>query len=78
MPTRSLLVFVLLALQAPWAGAQNPPIDHVIIISVDGLRPDAITNLGPTLLPNFYRLRNEGTGTDTSRERVGMIGPRQP
>jgi hypothetical protein len=60
------LAFCLAALslsQVASAGA----IDYVIHVSVDGLRPDVITNLGPDLLPNFFRIRTKGAFTDNAR-----------
>ena len=40
---------------------------HVILVSIDGLRPDAIATLGRGQLPNFYRFRDEGAWSDNAR-----------
>jgi hypothetical protein len=61
-----LLLCSLLCLTQPFlAGAQT--ITHVIHISADGLRPDAVTALPPYSLPNFYWLRTLGSFTDRAR-----------
>ncbi len=41
--------------------------EFVILISVDGLLPNAITKLGQSELPGFYRFRSEGVWTDNAR-----------
>ena len=49
--------------------ATAPPVagDHVIVISVDALRPDAVTSQGPAALPNLYRFIDEGATTGNAR-----------
>lgn len=45
---------------------------RVVAISLDGLNPSAITRLGPTRLPNLYRMFREGAGTLNARAQVEM------
>lgn len=45
---------------------------HVIIISCDGMRPDAIAALGPEKAPNLHRLITEGASTSNARTDADM------
>lgn len=68
METRNSRPFVMISVLLGLLGsAARGQVDYVIHISVDGLRPDAITTLGPGQVPNFYRMRNEGAFTDNAR-----------
>ena len=59
------LLVLLIAMLSMLARAQS--VGHVILVSVDGLRGDAIAALGPERLPNLFRLRREGAWTDNAR-----------
>lgn len=43
------------------------PVQHVLLVSVDGLRGDALARLGPEALPTFARLLREGASTLDAR-----------
>ncbi len=51
----------------PVCAAQGQDRVYVILISVDGLRPDALTTLGEKDAPNFYRMMKEGAYTLNAR-----------
>ncbi len=67
------LTFAIAALVDPADAAVPPPtapqptVKSVLVISVDGLNPEAIRILGPTGAPNFYRLMAEGASTLNAR-----------
>lgn len=60
---------------AQWAAAdctagtpvEPGPVRHVVLVSVDGLNPQAITQLGPAGAPAFHRLVAEGVSTLNAR-----------
>ena len=79
-PFRATLATALLALAlvaqpadaspAPEAVRRAADITRVVVISVDGLNPDAITQLGATGTPTFHRLMSEGAWTFNARTEV--------
>jgi hypothetical protein len=73
----SVLVGTSPASAAPLRDASEPSvaevtISRVVVISVDGLNPDAITKLGPSGARTFHRLIDEGASTLNARTAVEM------
>jgi len=75
------LLLNLLALVLP-AGAGSQPFDHVVIVSVDGLRSDALIAAPRETIPNFRRLmkgphtlnaRTDPTQTVTAPNHICMV-----
>ena len=67
VPRRFSIAGLILALLLGAASLSAQQARYVIHISIDGLRPDAIAALPATALPNFTRLRTQGSGTDNAR-----------
>lgn len=80
------LLFLSLAQAASSQAAATETYDHVILISVDGLRSDALLIEGGPELPNFERLRKQSASTLNARtdsvytvtlpNHVGMLSGR--
>jgi hypothetical protein len=68
---RSTALAVLVAaclLTLAGLGAQAPPPRHVVMISIDGLKPSTYTQAGPSKVPTLRRLAREGAYAD------GVVG----
>ncbi len=53
--------------RAAAATSADDPVDYVVAISVDGLNPHAIRQLGRSGAPNFYRMIDNGATTQNAR-----------
>ncbi len=64
---RWMSLWIVLFVGVGFAAAAEPQAKHVIAISVDGLRPDAITKLGPAKTPAFHAMMKAGSFTLNAR-----------
>ena len=75
IPMVTLMVTAAPADAAPMrvrAAAEPGDVTRVVVISVDGLNPEAIKRLGRSKAPTFYRLVDEGATTFNARTAVEM------
>jgi hypothetical protein len=61
----AVLIGIVAAARAAQASPQ--PVDHVMLVAVDGLRSDVWTAWPPDVLPHLHRLRATGAGTLNAR-----------
>ncbi len=61
------LMFLTACLFFACSNQAEAAVEYVVHVSVDGMRSDAVTFLGPEYLPNFYRMRIAGIYTDNAR-----------
>jgi predicted AlkP superfamily pyrophosphatase or phosphodiesterase len=62
-----VLFFLIVTWPVQAALVSQPKTSHVVLISVDGLRPDAISMWGPQKANAFYRMITEGASTFNAR-----------
>ncbi len=68
--------FIMADANIPTPLMRTSPIDHVLVVAVDGLRSDALTKLGSRGAPTLQRLLAQGSGTlngRTSRESTKSL-----
>lgn len=70
--TRSILGALLALLAACLPATRAGAAEHVIHVSIDGLRADAIGRLGPAHCPHLHRLVVEGAFTGNARTDVDI------
>lgn len=59
--------------QIPSARSEDSPIDHVLIVSVDGLRSQLINQTGPAGTPNLHRMISDGASTLNARTDYSSV-----
>ncbi|HEU4568337.1 MAG TPA: alkaline phosphatase family protein [Marmoricola sp.] len=59
--------------QIPSADSETSPIDHVVMVSIDGLRPATIEQLGTSGTPNLHRMMAQGASTLDARTDYSSV-----
>ena len=65
--TMFIILFCLIWNISPVGSVTAAAVEYVVHVSVDGLRSDVISFLGPEYLPNLHRMRIAGIYTDNAR-----------
>ncbi len=59
--------------QIPSVASEDSPVDHVLVVAVDGLRPQALNQTGATGTPNLHRMVSEGAFTGNARTDYSSV-----